>query len=794
MGARKTFRRLKRRIRLSLPAEILQLLTPSGRYIRLYQTLLETGASKTTNSYVALSSRHTDAEHSALRVIAFYLPQFHPIPTNNDAWGEGFTEWTNVSKATPQFVGHYQPRLPGELGYYDLRLKDVQQRQIELARQHGVHGFCYHHYWFNGKRIMDKPFQQVLDNPELDLPFCLCWANENWTKRWDGQEHDVLLSQTHSPEDDIAFIKDIEPALTDSRYIRIDGKPLLILYRPMLLPDPAATGARWRDYARSSGIGEIYLVAAASFGFTDYESIGFDGLVQFPPNNFPQRKVTNTLDLYNPDFSGEVFDYSHCRSEALSFLDKDKNHFPTVMGDWDNEARKPEQGHVFFGGSPEKYENWLQHACEFADKNKKGSEKLVFINAWNEWAEGTYLEPDRKYGYAYLEKTANVVQAFNSGPKILLVAHDAHPHGAQYLIFHVAKCLTEHLGCRIEMIVLGRGRLMDDYRRYANVHVIEPNEQDKPETHQLLAQLHRKGYHSAIANSTVSGKFASLLKDANYNVVALIHELPELIKSYGLEQHCKIIVEKSDKVVFPSDIVYEQFKQFATPTPAQAVIQPQGLYKSNPYRELNNKPAASAALRKKLGLPESAKIVLCVGYTDHRKGVDLFIEAGLHLLDQENCSGTPNIWFVWLGEIGPFGAETLKQLDSSEFKKFFIFSGPDFDTDIYYAGADVYALTSREDPFPSTVLEALDAGTPVVGFEDAGGFCQLLQRDCGLLAKHLDPIDFSEKLRLLLDDPSTRKRLGNTGREIISNEYSFPSYVTELLNIATNNSTNTPDA
>jgi lipopolysaccharide biosynthesis protein/LmbE family N-acetylglucosaminyl deacetylase/GT2 family glycosyltransferase len=397
------------------------------QYSDEYYIRLDAAINSTPLDYVPLAGDHIDGARTTVKVIAFYLPQFHPVPVNDKEWGRGFTEWTNVSKAIPQFVGHYQPRLPGELGYYDLRLKEVQQRQIELAKQYGIDGFCYHHYWFGGTKVLEKPFQQILDDPSLDLPFCLCWANENWTRRWDGSEDEVILAQQHSPEDDIAFIADITPALKDKRYIRINNKPLLIVYRPDLLPDPAATAARWRKYAIEAGIGDLHIVSAATFGFEDFESIHYDGLVQFPPHNIGASNITAETTLLNPDYMGHVFDYKEFSMNAMKALAGQQHTFPCVMMNWDNEARKPGKGHTFYGATPENYKAWLNNAFDFVREHNTEAEQVVFINAWNEWAEGTYLEPDRRYGYAYLHATANVIREHYNMPDLeKVIKHNNH--------------------------------------------------------------------------------------------------------------------------------------------------------------------------------------------------------------------------------------------------------------------------------------------------------------------------------------------------------------------------------
>ncbi|NIJ89757.1 lipopolysaccharide biosynthesis protein [Xanthomonas campestris] len=362
-----------------------------------------------SSEYVPMATV-ADKQPVAARVIAFYLPQFHPIPENDEWWGRGFTEWTNVAKAVPQFIGHYQPHLPGELGFYDLRIVDVMRRQAELAKLYGIEGFCFHYYWFAGKRLLERPLDQLLAS-DIDLPFCICWANENWTRRWDGLENEVLIAQDYGPDDDLAFIKTLEPLLRDPRYIRVDGRPLVILYRPSLLPDAAATLNRWRTYCRASGIGELFL-CMVQFDKLDPREYGFDAAVEFPPHKVAAGlpSINNELEIINPGYQGSIVDYANVVDKAMSEAKPEFDLIRGVFPSWDNDARKPGRGYTVARSTPARYRTWLRGAVDYSRKFPVRGESLVFVNAWNEWAEGAHLEPDRRYGYAYLEATRRALR------------------------------------------------------------------------------------------------------------------------------------------------------------------------------------------------------------------------------------------------------------------------------------------------------------------------------------------------------------------------------------------------
>ncbi len=340
-----------------------------------------------------------------VRLIAFYLPQFHPIPENDRWWGRGFTEWTNVVRARPAFAGHVQPHLPADLGFYDLRVPETRAAQAELARAYGIHAFCYYYYWFSGKRLLERPLVEVAASGAPDFPFCVCWANHPWNRRWDGASDDLLQPMEYRPGDDRRFILDLMPLLRDRRYVRVGERPLLVVSRPQDIPDVRSMVGVWQEECARHGMPRPYLCLVQDAEGADPRSYGFDAAIEFPPHGLVGSDVTAQMPDRQPAFAGQVWDYIASAQWALRRTLPDYMFFRGVMTGWDNTPRLPRDGHVFVNAHPANYERWLAGVIAQTRMRRDGDERIVFINAWNEWAEGAYLEPDTQFGLAFLEAT-----------------------------------------------------------------------------------------------------------------------------------------------------------------------------------------------------------------------------------------------------------------------------------------------------------------------------------------------------------------------------------------------------
>lgn len=356
-------------------------------------------------------------DKSRVRCLAFYLPQFHEIPENNEWWGKGFTEWVNVKKAKPLYRGHDQPRIPGELGYYDLSGSEgleTQRKQITLAKEYGISGFCYYYYWFdNGKRLLEMPLDRHLQDKSLDFPFCLCWANENWTRRWDGGNSEILMPQSYQPGWAEQFMLDMLPYLKDERYIRVNGAPYLLIYHLQDIPQPYKAIHTWRSVARENGIERLHISAVRrTRDASELKLAGdaLDSLTDFPPHLVGWYNIDHDNVRKYSLYRGQIKDYRKVCKLHMDMSKQDYTYFRTVMLEWDNTARKGKDAYVFEDFSFTSFKKWLYYAKRYALRQNRPGEDLVFINAWNEWAEGTYLEPSEPLGRTALESTKEALE------------------------------------------------------------------------------------------------------------------------------------------------------------------------------------------------------------------------------------------------------------------------------------------------------------------------------------------------------------------------------------------------
>jgi len=356
---------------------------------------------------------------SKVRIIATYLPQYHPIPENDEWWGKGFTEWTNVGKAKPLFKGHYQPRVPADLGYYDLRLPETRQAQADLAKEYGVEGFCYWDYWFgNGKRLLERPFSEVLISGKPDLPFCLGWANHDWEDKQFNKDggRKMLMKQLYpGEEDDIKHFYTLLPAFKDKRYILVDNKPIFVIYAPFGIPDVTKFISLWQKLAQENGLNGIHFVANTN----NSEAIeilikkGFDGVNIIRLFHFFKYEYSlferAFLKIKRIGFKrGHIFDYRKCSKYFVGPEDKQEYCYPSIIPNWDHSPRSGREGHILINSNPQSFKKHVKSILETV-KDKPDEHKIIFLRSWNEWGEGNYIEPDLKYGRGYLEALKNAI-------------------------------------------------------------------------------------------------------------------------------------------------------------------------------------------------------------------------------------------------------------------------------------------------------------------------------------------------------------------------------------------------
>ncbi|MBU6449238.1 MAG: glycoside hydrolase family 99-like domain-containing protein [Rhodospirillales bacterium] len=710
-------------------------------------------------------------------LLAYYLPQFHRMAENDAWWGKGFTDWTNLGRAMPRFVGHVQPRVPRDLGHYSLDDPTLLGRQVEMAKASGLSGFVFYYYWFNRHRLLEKPLEQFLADKSLDFSFCAMWANENWTRRWDGMEREVLISQEYLEEDDEALVASFARLFEDSRYIRVEGRPLLMIYRASLIPDAVARIKRWRKLFEQNHHERPLLIMAQSMG-DDYDPTpyGLDGALEFPPHKLSQAtpRINDSLDLLDPDFAATVHDYEALAETSLTLPVPDYPLIKTIVPGWDNDPRREGKGLALHNATPAKYQDWLEKLIRYAADHPFYGQKIICVNAWNEWAEGAFLEPDIHAGAAFLNATARAIcerNAADLSAGILLVGHDAHAHGAQILLLHIARQLKRQWGVKVHLLLLGVGPLLAQYYEVADVTIAY----DKTIIGNHLDQYRRLGLRHAIVNSAASARVVPWAELRNIECVLLVHELPQVLKEYNLEIQARLGGAAARKVIFSSAFVAEKFRAAVGLDGSNEVVLPQGN-----YQRMSFDPLARARIRAGLGLPDEHFLIIGAGFADIRKGFDLFLQLTRRISDKRQ-----DVHFLWGGDID-FKLKTYLEPEMEILREKGVFTHISFTDKMadYFSAADVLALTSREDPLPTVAIEAFACGMPCAAFDGTGGIPELLRAEAaGFVAPQADLDAYQAGLEAMLDHKALKRqrpRIMKMAEEL----FDFPVYVDRLLSFS----------
>lgn len=378
--------------------------------IRRYAEWIDT--LKTDHShFVQYDNNSFSREPNDVKIYAFYLPQFYAIPENDNAYGKGFTEWTNVTQITPQFIGHEQPKIPYDLGFYNLKMPGIIERQVELAKNYGIYGFCFYYYWFSGHKLLKDPLDYFLHS-DIDFHFHLCWATGNWSKRWDGGENELILKQTLSVNDAVPFFEDILPFIKDSRYEKINGKPLLIIYSPGIFDKETFVlfTERLNNLAFAAGFNGFHILSTNAYGFDLPLEYGCDGLVEFPPHDLDIDNYYIRKPILNKRSDFSIVDMTSFISDAKYAKENKYITYRTCFPSWDNTPRKLYTGGFCFLMNEDDFYKWLFYNIQYTKTNLPTDRQITYINAWNEWAEGAILEPTVHDGYKNLSIVKKVLQ------------------------------------------------------------------------------------------------------------------------------------------------------------------------------------------------------------------------------------------------------------------------------------------------------------------------------------------------------------------------------------------------
>ena len=762
-----------------------------NQYKAIYTKNLHNSNREKLSEFVNYTQYNFNQNSLPVKLIAFYLPQYHPIKENDEWWGKGFTEWRNVVKGVPNFVGHYQPHIPGELGFYDLRIPEVQEQQIKLARNFGVYGFCFYYYWFSGKRLLDRPIFQYLNNQDLDFPFCLCWANENWTRTWDGANQDILIEQKYKTNDVEEFIRDISPFLKDNRYIKVDGKPLLLIYRVNEIPDPKEWSKRIRIESRKLDIGELCLAAVQSFGIKNPHHYGMDIAVEFPPHHLGEAEIdSKTFKIINQEFSGKIFDYKKATELMINKEDGNYTLYKTIMPSWDNTARRQNNPHIFVNSNPEAFQKWLFDAINYSRSHNKKDQNIVFVNAWNEWAEAAYLEPDQWYGYAYLDKIAKTLKLMSrrnqtiGAWKILFIAHDAVKAGAQLSLLNILRWFNFHTNINTKILLLKGGELLSSYQSVSDVMLYKDIRDLSIEKRIEKIIAFCEGKPALIyANSTVSGKVFSWINKLDVPIVTHVREMGDSINRYANDWIADIL-KYSSKYFFCSDAVQKYFLQKHNIEPEESFVLYSFIESSGKFIKKNSDEIKEH--REMYGIEKDKFIIFGCGVgMPYRKGADLFIDT-IAKLRQKNIEG---FHAYWIGEFDSteqhknhgLWQDHLDRIEKENLGDYVTFLGTKDNPRDYFNLGDLFLLTSREEPLGRVVLEAADCGLPIICFDNSGGGYEFVKKCQNISVPFENTEIMAEKVNLLMKEKELRLHMGLRASRLLNDQYSSNKIGPQIL-------------